>query len=90
MEVDSKIKKEIGRGLLKLIEECNPFFGTDGQKTKLIFCESIGASFELRLRVRYEIRYRGKKYRAYEQTLVLSKDSQEVVARIDAHWVEQS
>ncbi|MEK6860145.1 MAG: hypothetical protein AABX54_05015 [Nanoarchaeota archaeon] len=90
MKIDEKIRGRIEDGLLKLIVEHEPNFHRLGQETKLVDCEDVGVSFEPRLKLRYEVSFKGKKYGIYEQTLVFTQNLQEVVARVEANWVEHS
>jgi hypothetical protein len=87
MKISEELRKKIGGGLLRLVKECEPNFGTLGQETKLVGCENVGVSFEPRLKLRYEISFEGKTPEIYEQTLVFSGNFQQVTAIVGAHWV---
>ena len=55
MEISDTIRKKLDESLIALIESAGPDLGKAGQRVVLVNVKNVGASFELRLKLYYDV-----------------------------------
>lgn len=83
MEIEPEIEKRIKRinsSLLEIIKNTKHEFVKEGERVVLVDVKNVGAFFEPRLKLSYDIHYNNNK-RRYTETLVLSKDYKEIICK---------
>jgi len=80
-------KQRINKAIEESLLENAPGLDVDSRRIEVIGVRDVGASFEPRLEIMYDV-YFGKEYRGrYQQTLVLKKENRNVVCSLDTKGV---